>query len=106
MTKPCASPALLVSTLDKDIVSRLAGKKASDLALWDSASRAAKGALGPANGTRGMVDALCVHHAAHLGRTRTLEATREMAEKNGLDGRGTRPSWSRSRRCCRHRRRR
>ncbi|KAF0116655.1 MAG: hypothetical protein FD149_1347 [Rhodospirillaceae bacterium] len=37
--------------LDKDIVGRLAEKKSSDLVLWDSAKRAAKGALGPADGS-------------------------------------------------------
>lgn len=70
--------------LEKDIVGRLAEKKASDLILWDSAKRAAKGALGPADGSRGMVDA--VHHAANLGRTRTLDAAKELVEKNGLAG--------------------
>lgn len=68
--------------LDKDIVGKLAEKKASDLVLWDSAKRAAKGALGPADGSRGMIDAL--HHAANVGRTRSLETAKEMIEKNGL----------------------
>jgi putative DNA methylase len=68
--------------LDKEIVGRLAEKKASDLVLWDSAKRAAKGALGPADGSRGMIDAL--HHAANVGRTRSLETAKEMIEKNGL----------------------
>jgi len=68
--------------LEKDIVGRLAEKKASDLVLWDSAKRAAKGALGPADGSRGMIDA--IHHAANLGRTRTLDAAKELVEKNGL----------------------
>jgi putative DNA methylase len=70
--------------LEKDIVGRLAEKKASDLVLWDSAKRAAKGALGPADGSRGMIDAL--HHAANLGRTRTLDAAKTLVERNGLDG--------------------
>jgi putative DNA methylase len=69
--------------LDGQIVGRLAEKKGSDLVLWDSAKRAAKGALGPADGSRGLIDAL--HHAAHLGRTRTLEAARELLQKNHLD---------------------
>jgi putative DNA methylase len=49
--------------LDKDVVGTLCEKKGSDLLLWDSARRAAKGALGPADGSRGMIDA--IHHAAH-----------------------------------------
>lgn len=61
--------------LDADIVGSLAEKKGSDLVMWDSAQRAGKSALGAANGARGMIDAL--HHAAHQGRTRSLEAARE-----------------------------
>ena len=64
--------------LDGDIVGRLAEKKGSDIHLWDSARRAAKGVLGPADGSRGMIDA--VHHAANMARTRTLAAAREMLE--------------------------
>ena len=62
--------------LDRDIVGRLAEKKGSDIVLWDSARRAAKGALGPADGSRGMIDA--VHHAANMARLRSLDAAREM----------------------------
>ena len=62
--------------LDKDIVGRLAQKKSSNILLWDSARRAAKGALGPADGSRGMIDA--IHHAANMARVRSLEAAREM----------------------------
>ena len=64
--------------LDGDIVGRLAEKKGSDIHLWDSARRAAKGTLGPADGSRGMIDA--VHHAANMARIRTLAAAREMLE--------------------------
>ena len=64
--------------LDGDIVGRLAEKKGSDIHLWDSARRAAKGTLGPADGARGMIDA--VHHAANMARIRTLAAAREMLE--------------------------
>ena len=64
--------------LDGDIVGRLAEKKGSDIHLWDSARRAAKGVLGPADGARGMIDA--VHHAANMARIRTLAAAREMLE--------------------------
>ena len=50
--------------------------------MWDSARRAAKRALGPADGSRGMIDAL--HHAAHLGRTRTIETVKELLDREGL----------------------
>ena len=65
--------------LDADIVGRLAEKKGSDIRLWDSARRAAKGALGPADGSRGMIDA--VHHAANIARIRSLAAARELLER-------------------------
>ena len=58
--------------LETDVVRRLAVKSGQNLVLWDSSHRAAKGALGPADGSRGMIDAL--HHAAHLGRSRSLDA--------------------------------
>ena len=62
--------------IDRDVVNRLAQKKGSDIRLWDSATRAAKGALGPADGSRGMIDA--VHHAANAARNRSLAAAREL----------------------------
>ena len=68
--------------LDREIIGRLAGKKSSDIQLWDSGHRAAKGTLGPADGARGMIDAL--HHAAHLARTRTLDAARDLLEQTLL----------------------
>ena len=68
--------------LDGAIVGRLAEKKGSDIRLWDSARRAARGALGPADGSRGMIDA--VHHAANMARMRTVAAAREMIEGAGL----------------------
>lgn len=69
--------------LDKDIVGRLAEKKGSNIHLWHSARRAAKGALGPADGSRGMIDA--IHHAAHTARKRTLGAARELLERARID---------------------
>lgn len=69
--------------LDREIVGRLAEKKASNLQLWDSARRAAKGAFGPVDGSRGMIDA--IHRAAHIGRERSLQAAREMLENAGTD---------------------
>ena len=44
--------------------------------LWDSTRRAAKGMLGPADGSHGMIDA--IHHGANMARTRSLSAAREM----------------------------
>src|SRR5690606_26391156 len=69
--------------LDSDVVGRLAMKKGSDLVMWDSGHRVAKGALGSSDGSRAMIDA--VHHAAHLGRTRTVAAARELIERVHLD---------------------
>ncbi len=69
--------------LDGDIVGRLAEKKGSDIRLWDSARRAAKGALGPADGSRGMIDA--IHHAANMARMRTLAAAREVLAAARVD---------------------
>ena len=69
--------------LDTEVVGRLAEKKGSDVRLWDSARRAAKGALGPADGSRGMIDA--IHHAANTARLRSLEVAREMLAAAGVD---------------------
>ena len=69
--------------LDNDIVGRLAQKKGSNILLWDSARRAAKGTLGPADGSRGMIDA--IHHAANMARVRSLEAAREMLTSTLVD---------------------
>ena len=68
--------------LDKDIVGSLANKKGSDLTMWDSVQRANKGALGSADGSSGMIDAL--HHAAYQGRTKTLESARELLDRAGI----------------------
>lgn len=68
--------------LERDIVGRLAAKKASDLVLWDASTRAAKGALGPADGSRAMLDA--IHHSAHLGRAHSIGTARERLERIGL----------------------
>ena len=61
---------------ERDVVGRLAEKKGSDLRIWDSVRRAAAGALGPVDGSRGMIDAL--HHAANRARTRSLATAHEM----------------------------
>ena len=68
--------------MDRQIVGRLAEKKGSDIRLWDSAARAAKGTLGSADGSRGMIDA--VHHAANMARNRTLQAAKDLLEHWGI----------------------
>ena len=69
--------------LDGDIIERLAQKKGSDIVMWDSARRAAKGSLGPADGSRGMIDA--IHHAANMARARALEASRDLLAETLVD---------------------
>ena len=69
--------------LDNDIVGRLAEKKGAHILLWDSARRAAKGTLGPVDGSRGMIDA--IHHAAHMARVRTLSAAQELLANARVD---------------------
>jgi len=69
--------------LDKDIIGHVAEKKASEIILWDSSKRAAKGALGPADGSRSWLDA--VHHAAYSARSRNLQHAREQLEKVQVD---------------------
>lgn len=68
--------------LEGDIIGRLAEKKASDIKLWDSATRMAKGAIGPVDGARGMIDSL--HHAAHIVRTQGVESAIEALDKAGV----------------------
>jgi hypothetical protein len=69
--------------LEKDIIGHIAEKKASEIILWDSSKRAAKGALGPADGSRSWLDA--VHHAAYSARSRNLQHAREQLEKVQVD---------------------
>ena len=69
--------------LDADVVGRLAEKKGSNIRLWDSAHRAAKGTLGAADGSRSMIDA--IHHAANLGRSRSVAAARDVLVDTGVD---------------------
>ncbi len=69
--------------VETDIIGKVAQKKTSNVILLDSASRAAMGALGSADGRRAMIDA--VHHAANAARNRTLDAARELLAKAGTD---------------------
>lgn len=68
--------------LDREVVGRLAEKKTSDLVLWDSATRAAKGAMGSPDGSGALIHVL--HNAAHLARSRTLDTAREFITAVGL----------------------
>lgn len=67
--------------LDRDVIQRVAEKKGSDVVLLDSARRVAKGALGPADGSTALLDAL--HHAAYRARKDGLEAGRRLLEESG-----------------------
>ncbi|NCC04601.1 MAG: DUF1156 domain-containing protein [Proteobacteria bacterium] len=69
--------------VDGDIVGTVAEKKTSDIILWDSATRAARGGLGPADGSKSMIDAL--HHAAHMAQIRSVAAARELLAKTRTD---------------------
>jgi len=70
--------------LDKDVIGHVAEKKSSEIMLWDSAKRAAKGAIGPVDGSRSWLDA--VHHAAYAARVRNLQHAREMLAKAQVEG--------------------
>jgi putative DNA methylase len=70
--------------LDGQLIGKICEKRGSDIKLWDSATRAAKSALGPGDGSRAMIDA--IHHAAHRGRTRTLDAAHDLLKDAGIDG--------------------
>lgn len=68
--------------LDRDVVGKLAEKKGSDLVLWDSVTRAAKGSLGLPDGRDSMMDAL--HHLARATRSASLESANELLTKHSL----------------------
>ncbi len=67
--------------LDREIIGRLAEKKASNVILWDSGTRAAKGALGPPDGSKGWIDS--IHHAASRARNQTLQAAADLLTRVG-----------------------
>jgi hypothetical protein len=72
--------------LDREVVGVLAEKKASDLILWDSSTRATKGKLGSPDGTRTWIDA--IHHCAHRARSIDLNAAKQLLDDNGLANSG------------------
>ena len=87
--------------LDRQVVGRLAEKKGSDIRLWDSARRAAKGALGPADGSRATIDA--IHHGARR-RPQPRHGPPGASCWNGTAWRASRAfwrPWKRCWRCCR-----
>jgi hypothetical protein len=82
--------------LEKDIIGHVANKKGSEVILWDSARRAAEGALGPADGSRSWLDA--VHHAAFAARSRNLQSAQELLQK--AQNRGSLQHWRPYWKCC------
>ena len=75
--------------MDAQVTKRLGEKRGGDFRLWDSATRAAKGALGPVDGSRGLIDTL--HHAASVSRSHSLAAARRTCSPK--------PAWIRTRAC-------
>lgn len=69
--------------LDADVVGKVAEKKASNLILWDSARRAAKGSIGTADAGGRAIDA--VHQVAWRIRQQNLQAGRDLVERAKLD---------------------
>lgn len=68
--------------LERDVVGKLAEKKTSDLVMWDSVTRAAKGSLGLPDGRDSMMDA--IHHLARAARSTSLESANELLAKHSL----------------------
>ncbi len=64
--------------LDKDVIGHIAEKKASNVILWDSQTRAAKAALGPASGVKTQLDTL--HHAARIAQNENLSSAKTFLE--------------------------
>lgn len=68
--------------MERDVIGKLAEKKASDVVLWDAVTRAAKGSLGLPDGRDSMMDAL--HQLAKTARGTSLESANELLTKHGL----------------------
>ncbi|MCS3390372.1 DUF1156 domain-containing protein [Burkholderia thailandensis] len=68
--------------MERDVIGKLAEKKASDVVLWDAVTRAAKGSLGLPDGRDSMMDAL--HQLAKTVRGTSLESANELLAKHGL----------------------
>ena len=69
--------------MDAQVTKRLGEKRSGDFRLWDSATRAAKGALGPVDGSHGIIDTL--HHAASISRSRSLAAAQDLLATTRMD---------------------
>ena len=68
--------------MERDVIGKLAEKKASDVVLWDAVTRAAKGSLGLPDGRDSMMDAL--HQLAKTVRGASLELANELLAKHKL----------------------
>ena len=68
--------------MERDVIGKLAEKKASDVVLWDAVTRAAKGSLGLPDGRDSMMDAL--HQLAKTVRGTSLESANELLAKHEL----------------------
>ncbi|MEX3765117.1 DUF1156 domain-containing protein [Paraburkholderia phenoliruptrix] len=68
--------------MERDVIGKLAEKKASDVVLWDAVTRAAKGSLGLPDGRDSMMDAL--HQLAKTVRATSLESANELLAKHEL----------------------
>ena len=69
--------------MEADVTKRLGEKRNSDFRLWDSAKRAAKGTIGPVDGSRGLIDS--IHHAANVARSHSIAEARDLLAKHGMD---------------------
>ena len=82
-TKRCVSRASSGLTSTPTWSESWPRRRAPTSILWDSARRAAKNALGAADGGRSAIDA--VHHVAWRIRQQNLQAGRELVERAGLE---------------------
>ena len=69
--------------MEADVTKRLGEKRNSDFRLWDSARRAAKGTIGPVDGSRGLIDS--IHRAANIARSRSVAEARDLLAEHGMD---------------------
>lgn len=68
--------------LEGEVVGKIAEKKGEEIILWDSQTRMAKHALGPADGSRSWLDP--VHHAAWRTRHASAEAAVQILKDAGV----------------------
>ena len=82
-TRHSGSPVPLVSILITTSPRGSLKRRAAISCSGTVPHRAAKGALGPVDGSRGMIDA--IHHAANMARVRSLAAAQEMLAATLVD---------------------